>query len=101
MDWFERLTGFTESTYTATRAQLEVHGTTLRSKANGRSYGIGAFEMASLADLRAQVAAGTDAKGKTRISIVQGDVLKMHQAQEYAGALFQVASTRWRWSAPA
>jgi len=92
MYWFERLTGFVESTYAATRAQLEVHGTTLRSKANGRSYGIGVFEMASLADLRARVADGTGAKGKTRIRIVQGDVLRMHQAQEYAGALFQVAS---------
>jgi len=92
MDWFKRITGFTESTYTATRAQLQVHGATLRSKANGRSYGIGAFEMASLADLRARVAEGTGAKGTARISIVQGDVREMHQATEYAGALFQVAS---------
>lgn len=92
MDWFERLTGFPEASYAETRAQLELDGSTLRSKVNGRSYGVGMFKMASLADLRARVAAGTGASGKPRIGIVQGDVRKMHQAPEYAGALFQVAS---------
>jgi len=92
MNWFTRLTGFTESTCAATRAQLAVDGNTLRSKANGRGYAIGTFELASLADLRARVAAGTGAAGRPRVQIVQGDVRKMHQAPEYAGALFQVAS---------
>lgn len=92
MDWFTRLTGFNESTYAATREQLEVHGRTLRSKANGRSYGIGEFEFTSLDDLRARVAGGTGAEGRPRVHIVTGDVRKMHQAPEYAGALFQVAS---------
>jgi hypothetical protein len=92
MNWFTRLTGFAESTRAAVHAQLEVDGNTLRSRANGRSYQIGEFEMASLADLRARVAAGTGAEGRLRISIVTGDVRKLHQAREYAGALFQVAS---------
>jgi hypothetical protein len=92
MDWFKRITGFSESTYAATREQLEVGGTILRSKVNGRSYAIGTFEMASLADLRARVAGSTGAKGKPRISIVQCDVRRMHQSPEYAGGLFQVAS---------
>jgi hypothetical protein len=92
MNWFERLTGFEESTYDKTKRQLEIDGTTLRSKANGKTYNIGTFEMASLADLRARVAGGTGAAGKLRVSIVTGDVRKMHQAPEHAGALFQVAS---------
>ncbi|MET4489460.1 hypothetical protein [Bradyrhizobium sp. LA7.1] len=92
MDWFTRITGFSESTYTATRAQLDVDGSTIRSKANGRSYGIGEFELSSLDDLRTRVAAGTGAQGRPRVQIVTGDVRKMHQAPEYAGALFQVAS---------
>lgn len=92
MDWFTRLTGFNESTYAATRAQLEVDGSTLRSKANGCSYGIGEFELASLDDLRARVAGGTGAEGRARVQIVTGDVRKMHQVPEYSGALFQVAS---------
>jgi len=92
MNWFTRITGFDEGTYAATRAQLEIDGSTLRSKANGRSYGIGEFELASLNDLRARVAAGTGLKGRPRVQIVTGDVRKMHLAPEYAGALFQVAS---------
>ncbi|MBS0426650.1 MAG: hypothetical protein JSR41_05100 [Proteobacteria bacterium] len=92
MDWFTRLTGFPEASYADTQARLEVSGNTLRSKVNGKAYGIGSFEMASLADLRARVAAGSGAAGRTRLSVVQGDVRRMHQAPEYAGALFQVAS---------
>ncbi|MGY8684668.1 hypothetical protein Q2941_43990 [Bradyrhizobium sp. UFLA05-153] len=92
MDWFTRITGFKESTFASTRAQFEVHGSTLRSKANGRSYGIGEFELASLNDLRARVAGGTGAEGRACVQIVTGDVRKMHQMREYAGALFQVAS---------
>ncbi|GAB2467305.1 hypothetical protein GCM10027082_18670 [Comamonas humi] len=92
MNWFERLTGFKETGYPEARAQLEVSAGMLRSKVNGRAYAIGTFEMASLADLRERVAAGSGAGGKPRISIVQGDVRKMHQASEYTGALFQVAS---------
>ncbi|AFU46498.1 hypothetical protein C380_13995 [Acidovorax sp. KKS102] len=91
-NWFSRLTGFNEGPYGATQAQLEVDGQVLRSKVNGRSFCIGQFEMPSLADLRAQVDQGTGSTGQTRISIVMGDVRKMHQLPEYAGAVFQVAS---------
>jgi len=92
MNWFTRLTGFNETTYHATRARLEAEGGTLRSKVNGRTWAVGTFEMASLADLRGRVAAGTGAAGRPRVGIVQGDVRKMHLAPEFAGALFQVAS---------
>ena len=91
-DWFSRLTGFNEGPYSTTRELLEVSGSTLRSKVNDRSFCIGQFEMASLADLRLRVAQGTGASGPNRVSIVTGDVRKMHQVPEYAGALFQVAS---------
>ena len=74
MDWFKRITGFDESTYARTRALLEVDGSTLRSRVNGRSYGIGEFEMASLDDLRARVAGGTGGEGRPRPQIVIGDV---------------------------
>ena len=91
-DWFSRLTGFNEGPYSTTRELLEVNGATLRSKVNDRSFCIGQFEMPSLADLRLRVAEGTGASGPNRVSIVTGDVRKMHQLPEYAGALFQVAS---------
>jgi hypothetical protein len=48
MDWFERLTGFTEVGYDETRSRLEVGGRKLRSRINGRSYGIGELELPSL-----------------------------------------------------
>jgi hypothetical protein len=41
MDWFERLTGFREGGYDETRRQLEFDGCRLRSRVNGRSFGIG------------------------------------------------------------
>ena len=91
-DWFSRLTGFNEGPYSTTRELLEANGSTLRSKVNDRSVCIGQFEMPSLADLRLRVAQGTGASGPNRVSIVTGDVRKMHQVPEYAGALFQVAS---------
>lgn len=69
-----------------------MHGSTLRSQANGRSYGVSEFELASLDDLRARVAGGTGAEGEAPVRIVTGDVRKMHQVPEYVGALFQVAS---------
>ena len=92
MDWFARLTGFKEGPYTTTRQQLQLDGDTLRSKVNGKRYRVGIFELVSLDTLRARVAAGTGAEGRPRFSIVTGDVRKMHQAPEYRGALFQVAS---------
>jgi hypothetical protein len=92
MDWFERLVGFQEVSYADTKAKLAVDGERLVSKVNGRSYGIGCFDMVSLAELRQRVAAAGGAAGRPRVSIVTGDVGLMHQAPEYAGALFQVAS---------
>ena len=86
------LTGFRESTYTETRNLLEVAGSTLRSKVNGCSYGIGEFEFVALETLRRRVAVSSGSAGQPRVSIVTGDVRQMHQAPEYAGALFQVAS---------
>jgi hypothetical protein len=55
MDWFERLTGFQKTGYDETRSKLAIDGNRLRSLVNGKSYGIGELELASLADLRSQV----------------------------------------------
>ncbi len=41
-DWFEDLMGFKELPYEETRANLEVAGSTLRSKVNNQSYAVGA-----------------------------------------------------------
>jgi len=91
-DWFSRLTGFKEETYNSTREQLEISGATLRSKVNGRAFGIGHFKMASLAELRVKLSQTPGTSGPTKVRIVTGDVRRMHQESEYANAVFQVAS---------
>ena len=92
MDWFERLTGFRETNYAATRAKLVVEGERLKSLVNGKNYGIGRFELASLDSLRKKASLADGPSGRLRVSLVRGDVREMHQRPEYAGALFQVAS---------
>ena len=92
MDWFERLTGFREVSYEATRAKLRVEGGRLHSLVNGKTYGVGEFELASLQTLRERGAAVRGMSGRLKVSVVTGDVRQMHQAPECAGALIQVAS---------
>lgn len=93
MDWFERLTGFPESSYQETRSKLVVEGCHLRSLMNGKSYGIGELQLPSLQSLRAaSEIAKRSSTGRLKVSVETGDVRKMHQRPEFAGALFQVAS---------
>ena len=92
MDWFESLFGFREGAYAATQFMFAAEGGRLISRANGRSWSIGGFEMASLAELRRRAEVAGAPSGKATVRLVQGDVRKMHAMPEYAGALFQVAS---------
>ena len=92
MDWFEKLFGFREVDYEATRQRLVVEGSTLRSLVNGRSFGVGKLELASLQSLRERVRDAGGLPGRLRAKIIRGDVRQLHRAPEYAGALFQVAS---------
>ena len=92
MDWFERLTGFRETSYDDTRAKLRVVGHRLLSLTNGKSYGIGELELVSLHTLRDRCRSSGARRGRLKVSVVTGDVRQMHQSPENAGALFQVAS---------
>jgi hypothetical protein len=91
-DWFETLTGFRETSYQQTQANFEVADGCLRSRINGRTWAIGNFEMVSLARLRELAAKRDRARGRPRVSVIEGDVRRLHGKAEYAGALFQVAS---------
>jgi hypothetical protein len=62
------------------------------SLVNGRSYGVGAFELASLQTLRDRAKSSGVASVPLKAKVVRGDVREMHQTPEYQGALFQVAS---------
>jgi hypothetical protein len=92
MDWFEKLTGFRELGYHETRRRLEVDGQRLRSSINGASFRIGELELASLQSLREQAQNRGGCDGRLKVSVVTGDVRRMHRSAENAGALFQVAS---------
>ena len=92
MDWFERITGFRETDYDETRRQIEVDGKLLRSLVNGKSYGIGELELVSLRTLRERLNADGGLPGRLKVSVVTGDVRKLHLSPENSGALFQVAS---------
>ena len=92
MDWFERITGFKEDGYEATRARLSVVDGRLHSSRSARTCAVGQLETSSLAELRLRAAGLATDKGPTRVSCVQGDVRRMHADRGNAGALFQVAS---------
>ena len=92
-DWFEDLMGFKELRYEETRANLEVVGSTLRSKVNKRPYTIGTLETPSLAELRDRAASIVGSlAGTLRVSNVVGDVGRLHRDPANRHALFQVAS---------
>lgn len=92
MDWFERLTGFREAGYEATRAQLAVEDGKLISRANGARYEIGGLELVALETLRERARSAGLRPGRLKVRVVTGDVRRLHRSPENAGALFQVAS---------
>ena len=93
MSWFEDLTGFAESGYDTTRAQLRVEGDRLRSLANGRSWQIGRLVTPSLAELRERAEPALNAtRGPLRVRNLAADAHALHARPELAGALVQVAS---------
>ncbi|KAB0678457.1 hypothetical protein [Aureimonas leprariae] len=91
MDWFERLTGFRETSYAETQSRLSVVDGRLQCRGADRRFAVGELTLPSLAELRTQ-AAGTKRSGRSRLSIAEGDVRAMHRQLENRGALFQVAS---------
>ncbi|CAE8613444.1 unnamed protein product [Polarella glacialis] len=92
---------FVEESYDKTRARFELlDGQVLRSKANDRSFHVGAFEVLALAELRARLEATTAAAadataaggGGLTFRNITGDVRALHRDAANAGAVFQVAS---------
>lgn len=92
MDWFERLTGFPETSYEDTRRRLAVQGQELVSLADGRRWGVGTLELVSLGALRQRGRQTPPPGGRLKVRNLVGDVRRLHQDPACAGALFQVAS---------
>jgi len=92
LSWFESLFGFPERSWELTQQAFSLHGTTLRSLENGRSFEIGRFGAPSLAELRER-GREVGLRGETTVRHEAiGDVLELHALPENRGALFQVAS---------
>ncbi len=92
-DWFEDLFGFSERSYDETQKNLEVVGTTLRSRINQRAYAIGELKTPSVRELRDEAAKVVDGlRGRLKVSNISGDVRRMHGNPAHRHALFQVAS---------
>lgn len=89
--WFQRLFGFAESDYETTRQQFALEGSTLRSLANGRTFGAGEFSTPTLQSLRERTAGLHRGPSQVTHEIVD-DVLELHALPENRGATFQVAS---------
>jgi hypothetical protein len=92
MDWFEKITGFAERSYAETRSCLSIEDGCLRSTFNDRKSAVGRLEVVSLQALRERAALEHGPPGRLRVRNVIGDVRRLHQATEFSGALFQVAS---------
>ena len=75
MNWFEKLTGFTETTPYQVRQNIIIQGTTLTSSVNGKSYICGVLTTPSLHELREQVAAINKTSGNISIKEIVADVI--------------------------
>jgi len=90
--WFERLTGFRESSPQQVRENISVEGETLKSHVNGKVSTCGHLEIPSLSELRERVTSSGNGVGRLRVREVVANVQTLHEDEANAGSLFQVAS---------
>ncbi|CAK0834131.1 unnamed protein product [Prorocentrum cordatum] len=102
-DWFRELLGFREVDEATVKANLRLEGSTLHSKANGKSFEVGVFSTPSLEELREQgrralaeagaaALAAASLAGAPAVRHAFGDAAELHAQGENRRALFQVAS---------
>lgn len=92
MNWFEKLTGFSEWSPEQVRTNFALDGTVLTSKINGRSYDCGKLEISTLTVLKSNVRAPETYNSRISVKEVVGNVKQLHALPENEGALFQAAS---------
>lgn len=92
MDWFQKITGFGETTYAETQRRLQVMHGRLATSSSGHSWGIGTLETPTLAELRARASGTLSDAASTTVRCLATDARELHSQPESAGALFQVAS---------
>ncbi|MGD1904313.1 MAG: hypothetical protein ACFB9N_18970 [Geitlerinemataceae cyanobacterium] len=92
MGWFERLTGFRETSPAQVRERLTIAGDKLTSRVNGRSWTYGKLTTPSLSELRRAVGKLDGDRGRLTVREAIADVGELHADPANAGATFQVAS---------
>lgn len=98
MDWFEKLTGFKESSYAETQQKLFFAESELYCPDNGKRYDLGQFEMPSLKELRQRVAELSHAEShneqgkELRFNFLHADAYHLHAHESANNSVIQVAS---------
>lgn len=92
MNWFESLTGFSETVPDDVRKNITVNGEVMTSVVNGREMACGRLETPSLGELRQCVRQIENVGSSMAVSEVVANVQELHVDAANAGALFQVAS---------
>lgn len=92
LDWFTKLTGFSERSTAEVHANIHIQNGKLTSRVNNATYQCGRLEIASLKQLRQQVASLGNQSGQLKVSQIVSDAKALHVDAANAGAVFQVAS---------
>lgn len=90
--WFEKLTGFKETSPENVRANLKIEGDAFISKANNRKFTFGKLDIVTLKELRKSTTQKEAFTAKIQVSEVIANVQKLHLLPENTNALFQAAS---------
>lgn len=101
--WFKQLFGFEETCYERAKLNFLYHPPTaannyqgtITSLANQKTFSVGKFSTPSLGELRTQILARSPTDQKinlTRFHTLVKDIYALHQEEQMAGAIFQVAS---------
>ncbi len=90
--WFKQLTGFEEESPENVRAKIEIKDDTLISRINSQKFTFGKLDIPTLEQLRKESYKIDSYNSKIQVREIIADVKDLHNQQENANALFQVAS---------
>jgi hypothetical protein len=90
--WFQRLTGFPETSAQNVNEKLEIDGDQFFSKDKQKHFAFGRLAIPTLDELRLKCSEIGDYNGKIQVSELIADVQNLHCLPENANALFQAAS---------
>lgn len=90
--WFHQAFGFTERNYRETRDEFDITDDVLTSKASGRQFHIGPFEVLSLGTLLRRLAQTEPQNLGIRFRNLRADFYDLYTQADNAGAVFQVES---------